>query len=74
MKVPADLAEHDDQLRPYRWIIIADRAEVGRLRALHQRPAGYHNRRRWTDDGTPIDTSKDKEPGNYGTGDLRSSH
>jgi len=46
---------------PYRWIITADSAEVERLRALHQLPAGYHNRRRWTDDGTPIDTSTDKE-------------
>ena len=27
--------------------------------------AGYHNRRRWTDDGAPIDTTKDKEPGNH---------
>ncbi|MEV6869053.1 recombinase family protein, partial [Streptosporangium subroseum] len=34
---------------PYRWIVTADRAEVERLRALHQRPAGYHNRRRWSD-------------------------
>jgi hypothetical protein len=59
---------------PYRWIITADQAEVERLRALHQLPANYHNRRRWTDDGTPIDTSKDKEPDNHGTGDLRSSH
>jgi DNA invertase Pin-like site-specific DNA recombinase len=63
-----------DTRPPYRWIITADQAEVERLRALHQLPPGYHNRRRWTDDGTPIDTSKDKEPGNHGTGDLRSSH
>ena len=63
-----------DTRPPYRWIITADPAEVERLRALHQLPAGYHNRRRWTDDGTPIDTSKDKEPGNHGRGDLRSSH
>ena len=49
-------------------------AEVERLRALHQLPAGYHNRRRWTDDGIPIDTSKDKEPGNHEREDLRSSH
>jgi DNA invertase Pin-like site-specific DNA recombinase len=33
-----------------------------RLRALHQLPVGYHNRRRWTGDATPIDTSKRKEP------------
>ena len=63
-----------DTRAPCRWIITADHAEVERLRALHQLPAGYHNRRRWTDDGIPIDTSKDKEPGNHGTGDLRSSH
>jgi DNA invertase Pin-like site-specific DNA recombinase len=63
-----------DTRPPYRWIITADSAEVERLRALHQLPAGYHNRRRWTDTGTPIDTSKDKEPGNHATEDLRSSH
>jgi hypothetical protein len=63
-----------DTRPPYRWIITADQAEVGRLRALHQLPAGYHNQRRWTDDGTPIDTSKDKEPGNHAREDLRSSH
>ena len=63
-----------DTRPPYRWIITADPAEVQRLRTLHQLPAGYHNRRRWTDDGITIDTSKDKEPGNHGTGDLRSSH
>ena len=63
-----------DTRPPCRWIITADPAEVQRLRALHQLPAGYHSRRRWTDDGIPIGTSKDKEPGNHGTGDLRSSH
>jgi DNA invertase Pin-like site-specific DNA recombinase len=63
-----------DTRPPCRWIITADPAEVERLRALHQLPAGYHNRRHWTDDGTPIDTSKDKEPGNHGREDLRSSH
>ena len=55
-----------DTRPPYRWIITADSAEVGRLRALHQLPAGYHNRRCWTDDGTPINTPKDKDPGNHG--------
>jgi hypothetical protein len=55
-----------DTRPPYRWIVTADHAEVERLRALHELPAGYHNRRRWTDDGIPIDTSKDKEPGNHG--------
>src|SRR6266550_6436356 len=63
-----------DTRPPYRWIITADQAEVERLRALHQLPAGYHNRRRWTDDGTPADTSTDKEPGNHERGDLRNSH
>lgn len=38
-----------DTRPPYRWILTADRAEVERLRALHRLPAGYHNRRRWTD-------------------------
>ena len=63
-----------DTRAPYRWIITADSAEVERLRALHQLPAGYHNQRRWTDDGAPTDTSKDKETDNHGRGDLRSSH
>jgi len=63
-----------DTRPPCRWIITADSAEVERLRALHQLPAGYHNRRRWTDDGILIDTSKDKEPGNHERGDLRNSH
>ena len=63
-----------DTRASYRWIITADQAEVERLRALHQLPAGYHNRRRWTDDGIPTDTSKDKEPGNNEREDLRSSH
>jgi DNA invertase Pin-like site-specific DNA recombinase len=45
-----------DTRPPYRWIITADRAEVERLRALHRLPAGYHNRRRWTDDLHPEDT------------------
>jgi hypothetical protein len=54
-----------DTRPPYRWIITADHAEVERLRALHQLPGGYHNRRRWTGDGITIDTSNDKEPGNH---------
>jgi hypothetical protein len=33
-----------------RWIVWADTAEVGRLQALHQRPAGYYTRRRWVED------------------------
>jgi hypothetical protein len=49
-----------DTRPPYRWIITADSAEVRRLRALHQLPAGYHNRRRWTGNSTPIGTSKDQ--------------
>jgi DNA invertase Pin-like site-specific DNA recombinase len=63
-----------DTRPPCRWIITADRAEVERLRALHQLPAGYHNRRRWTDDGVPADTSQKKEPDNHGNEDLRNSH
>jgi hypothetical protein len=63
-----------DTRAPYRWIITADHAEVERLRTLHQLPVGYHNRRRWTDVGIPIDTSKDKEPDNHARKDLRSSH
>jgi hypothetical protein len=42
-----------DTRPPYRWIITADQAEVARLRALHQLPAGYHNRRRWLDETPP---------------------
>src|SRR6266567_1504530 len=63
-----------DTRPPCRWIITAASAEVERLRTLHQLPAGYHNRRRWTDDGTPIETSTDKEPGNHAREDLRSLH
>ena len=63
-----------DTRPPCRWIITADSAEVERLRTLHQLPASYHNRRRWTDDDTPIETSTDKEPGNHAREDLRSSH
>jgi hypothetical protein len=68
------IAGRQDTLPPYRWIITADPAEVERLRALHQLPASYHNRRRWTDDGIPIGTPQDKEPGNHEGRDLRSSH
>ena len=42
-----------DTRPPYRWIVTADPAEVERLRALHQLPAGYHNRRRWADTDGP---------------------
>jgi DNA invertase Pin-like site-specific DNA recombinase len=45
-----------DTRAPYRWIVPADQAEVERLRALHQLPAGHHNRRRWTDAGIPIES------------------
>jgi DNA invertase Pin-like site-specific DNA recombinase len=67
------IAGRQDTRPPYRWIITADAAEVERLRALHRLPAGYHNRRRWTDDNT-TSTPKDKEPGNHAKEDLRSSH
>ena len=63
-----------DTRPPYRWIITADSAEVERLRALHQLPAGYHNRRRWTDAGVPIGTSQDKEPDNHEREALRNSY
>jgi DNA invertase Pin-like site-specific DNA recombinase len=63
-----------DTRPPYRWIITADPAEVERLRALHQLPAGYHNRRRWTDVGAPAGTSQNEEPDNHGNEDLRNSH
>ena len=64
-----------DTRPPYRWIITADPAEVERLRVLHQLPAGYHNRRRWTDDdGIPIETSTDKETDTHARDDLRNSH
>ncbi|MDT3445812.1 recombinase family protein, partial [Pseudofrankia sp. BMG5.37] len=46
-----------DSRPPYRWIITADQGEVERLRALHQLPAGYHNRRRWTDNPADQPTS-----------------
>ncbi|WP_165036637.1 zinc ribbon domain-containing protein [Candidatus Protofrankia californiensis] len=45
---------------PHRWIILADRGEVERLRALHQLPAGYHNRRRWTGE-EPADPGKESD-------------
>jgi hypothetical protein len=51
-----------DTRPPYRWIITASPAEVERLRTLHQLPAGYHNRRRWTDTDTLSESSADKEP------------
>jgi Recombinase zinc beta ribbon domain/Recombinase len=63
-----------DTRAPYRWIITADQTELERLRALHQLPAGYHNRRRWTDGGIPIGTSQDKEPDDHEREDLRNSH
>jgi DNA invertase Pin-like site-specific DNA recombinase len=63
-----------DTRPPYRWIITADPIEVDRLRALHQLPAGYHNRRRWTDTGISIDNSKDKETYTHAREDLRSTH
>lgn len=44
-----------DTRPPYRWIITADQAEVQRLRALRQLPAGYHNRRHWLDRANPTD-------------------
>ncbi len=63
-----------DTLPPYRWIITADPAEVERLRTLHQLPAGYHNRRRWTDTDTLSENSTNKEPDHHAQQALRSSH
>ena len=44
------LTTRQEQQPPHRWIVWADEAEVARLRALHQRPAGYATRRRWVDE------------------------
>ena len=63
-----------DTRPPYRWIITADPAEVEHLRALHQMPAGYHNRRRWTDTDTLSESSADKEPDHHARQALRNSH
>jgi DNA invertase Pin-like site-specific DNA recombinase len=63
-----------DTRAPYRWIVTADRAEVERLRALHQLPAGHHNRRRWTDAGIRSRVATDKEPDNHAREALRNSH
>ena len=42
---------------PRRWIGWADGAEVERLCEVHQRPAGYHTRRLWLEDGELPDES-----------------
>jgi hypothetical protein len=63
-----------DTRPPYRWIITAGPAEVERLRALHQLPAGYHNRRRWTGIDTLSESSADKEPDHNARQALRNSH
>jgi hypothetical protein len=63
-----------DTRAPYRWIVTADRAEVERLRELHQLPAGHHNRRRWTDAGIRSRVATDKEPDNHAREALRNSH
>ena len=55
-----------DSRPPYRWIITADRAEVERLRNLHRLPAGYHNRRRWTE----TEPSNDQPDAQQGERDL----
>jgi DNA invertase Pin-like site-specific DNA recombinase len=49
------ISGRQDTRPPYRWIITADQAEVQRLRALHQLPAGYHNRRHWLEQANPSD-------------------
>jgi DNA invertase Pin-like site-specific DNA recombinase len=63
-----------DTRPPYRWIITADPAEVERLRTLHQLPAGYHNRRRWTDTDTLSESSPDKEPDHHARETLQNPH
>jgi hypothetical protein len=63
-----------DTRPPYRWIITADQAEVERLRTLHQLPAGYHNRRRWTDTDTLSESSADKEPDHHARQALQNPH
>jgi DNA invertase Pin-like site-specific DNA recombinase len=63
-----------DTRPPFRWIITAGPAEVERLRALHQLPAGYHNRRRWTDTDTLSESSTSKEPDHHARQALRNSH
>jgi DNA invertase Pin-like site-specific DNA recombinase len=63
-----------DTRPPYRWIVTADPAEVERLRALHQLPAGYHNRRRWTNTDTLSENCPSKEPDHHARQALQSSH
>jgi hypothetical protein len=63
-----------DTRPPYRWIITAGTAEVDRLRALHRLPAGYHNRRRWTDTDTLSENCPSKEPDHHARQTLQSSH
>ena len=43
-----ELTARLEEQTPQRWIVWADAAEMARLRALHQRPAGESSRRRWT--------------------------
>src|SRR5262249_41104355 len=78
-----------DTRPPYRWIITAapqppppptprtsppGPAEADRLRTLHQLPAGYHNRRRWTGTDTLSESSADKEPDHHAQEALRNPH
>src|SRR6266536_145492 len=41
---------------------------------VDRRPAGYHNRRRWTNTDTLSESSADKEPDRHAREALRSSH
>jgi len=53
---------HQQAEPPRRWIVWADGAEVERLCALHQRPAGYATRRLWVgDEELPRDGAGDHE-------------
>jgi DNA invertase Pin-like site-specific DNA recombinase len=57
------LTARQEQEPPRRWIVRADATEVARLRALHQRPAGYAARRRWIGEGNEgdgPDTAEDR--------------
>jgi DNA invertase Pin-like site-specific DNA recombinase len=55
------LTARQEEQSPRRWIIWADDAEVARLRALHQRPAGEETRRRWAASPAVEDRAYDKD-------------
>ena len=61
------LTARQEQQPPHRWIVWADGAEVARLRALHQRPAGYATRRRWVDEETDEQATAGDQQTNNGS-------